>query len=692
MSRPSLAWRGGHLAVLWAFAFLQPLFDLLGDTPEFFVARGNGRGDILVLAFGLALVPPALMLGLEWLADRVRSGAGWWLHLIFVAGLVGAFALQLAKDIADGPAAILLLAASATGVLGAYAYARTTSVPTALRYLSPAPLIFIVILLLGSPVSKLVLPQDEVAASEVDSATDAPVVVIFFDELPASSLMDEPGRIDARRYPAFAELAASSTWFPYATTVADGTTDAVPALLTGELPARDSVPNAVDHPDNLFTLLGGSYRLNVTEDATELCPTRLCGGRDLESFPERIGSLTKDLSIVSGHLVLPDSLRDRLPAVDQSFEDFGGGDGGEGAAGGQEGGVGHGIDTRSTALDPFLEQVDAQPRSLHFLHLLVPHFPWELLPSGQRYPTDLEAFSDGFMDPEGRWYDKRWLVEHGLQRHLLQVGYTDWALGQVIDRLKQAGIWDEALVVVAADHGGAFVPGDYRRQVTDANYAELASVPILVKSPGQSEPEVDERALRTDDVLPTIADELGIELPFEVEGEPASKLGARDEIELSHGGEDPVTVPFARYRRDLGRIVARNRRLFGSEPGWAGLYLAGPEAGLVGRRLADLEVSGTGEGVRLVDASHFDDVDRDAGEIPALVKGTIDSGAELGDPLAIAVNGRVVATGEAYEAFEATRVIAAIPPQSLRPGANEVEVLVVEGSGRQPRLRSLGGT
>ena len=123
--------------------------------------------------------------------------------------------------------------------------------------------------------------------------------------------MDEPGRIDARRYPAFAELASSSTWFPYATTVADGTTDAVPALLTGELPARDSVPNAVDHPDNLFTLLGGSYRLNVTEDATELCPARLCGGRDLESFRERIGSLTKDLSIVSGHLVLPDSLRDR---------------------------------------------------------------------------------------------------------------------------------------------------------------------------------------------------------------------------------------------------------------------------------------------------------------------------------------------------------------------------------------------
>ena len=30
-----------HLAVLWSFAFAQPLLDLLGDNPEFFAARGS---------------------------------------------------------------------------------------------------------------------------------------------------------------------------------------------------------------------------------------------------------------------------------------------------------------------------------------------------------------------------------------------------------------------------------------------------------------------------------------------------------------------------------------------------------------------------------------------------------------------------------------------------------------------------
>ena len=52
-------WLGGaHLAVLWALGFAQPLFEILSASPEFFVARGNTRGDIVALALGLVVVPP----------------------------------------------------------------------------------------------------------------------------------------------------------------------------------------------------------------------------------------------------------------------------------------------------------------------------------------------------------------------------------------------------------------------------------------------------------------------------------------------------------------------------------------------------------------------------------------------------------------------------------------------------------
>ena len=50
----------------------------------------------------------------------------------------------------------------------------------------------------------------------------------------------------------------------------------MPAILTGQLPKQGALPIFADHPQNLFTFLGGSYRLNVVEALTHLCPPKLC--------------------------------------------------------------------------------------------------------------------------------------------------------------------------------------------------------------------------------------------------------------------------------------------------------------------------------------------------------------------------------------------------------------------------------
>ena len=41
-------WDFAHLAVLWAFALAQPLFNLLGKNPEFFAARGAPPFDVIM--------------------------------------------------------------------------------------------------------------------------------------------------------------------------------------------------------------------------------------------------------------------------------------------------------------------------------------------------------------------------------------------------------------------------------------------------------------------------------------------------------------------------------------------------------------------------------------------------------------------------------------------------------------------
>jgi hypothetical protein len=87
--------RGAHLGALWALAVAQPLFDLLGSHPEFFATHGSGGGAIVAFALALIVVPPLVLLGVEWLAGLVSVALGWAFHLAVVTVLVVALALQL---------------------------------------------------------------------------------------------------------------------------------------------------------------------------------------------------------------------------------------------------------------------------------------------------------------------------------------------------------------------------------------------------------------------------------------------------------------------------------------------------------------------------------------------------------------------------------------------------------------------
>ena len=105
----------------------------------------------------------------------------------------------------------------------------------------------------------------------------------MLDELPGDSLLDRSGRIDAGRYPNFAALAADSTWFRNAYSTYDSTTKAVPLILDGMRPVADSEPERRWHPRSIFTSLGArGYRIVAAEEATALCPPRLCRGAHVQ--------------------------------------------------------------------------------------------------------------------------------------------------------------------------------------------------------------------------------------------------------------------------------------------------------------------------------------------------------------------------------------------------------------------------
>ena len=689
----------GHLAVLSAFALAQPLFNLLSENPEFFAARGATAGEIIVLATGMVLIPPAVLMAVELLAglasDRLRQG----LHLAFVGLLAAVVFVQALKKAVDASDAVLIALALALGAAAAVLYARAEPVRSFLSVLIPAPLVFLFLFLFISPVSKLTL-EGEASAKSIAGGSRAPVVVLGLDELPTTSLLGRDGKVDARRFPGFAELAAESTWFRNANSIYDSTSKAWPAIMDGNYPEKDSLPTSSDHPNSLFAILGKSHVMNVSEEATTLCPRDLCKDARLdEPFADRMQSMVDDLSLVYAHVVAPPGVERELTSVSETWGDFGGdtggGDtgGGDTAAGGDRAGDQPNTranlqGNRNKRLDEWIASIRPTRRpSLNFKHVLLPHVPWQYLPSGKQYRR---VASEPIPGISRQSYKDPGQVEQLQLRHMLQTGFADLEVRKLIRRLKQTGLWDKALVVITADHGVSFKVGQFdRRRMNRSNIDEIGPVPLFVKVPGQEKGRIDDSIVETTDILPTIADALDIKLPDETDGRSAfgPEVRARRQVKmLKRDLSGWVKLSGAELEREKREELAKKLRLFGTgAEGPDRVYRIGPNQELIGRPAT---AAGDSDAkAELVPKGEYGNVDLSSPTAPVWVTGRVEGGAGDARDIAIAVNGTVRGVGRTFHLATGGGELfgVMVPESSLKNGRNEVEVFEVSG-GRLLRM------
>ncbi len=671
---------------LWCLAVAQPVFDVVGRSPEFFIAHDARPGDLLTLVVLLCLGGPAVCLLIVRLAE-LAGGARWRGRAVttVVAGLVAAVALAALKPLSGANGGLLVALAVLAGVAAAVGYSRFAAVRTFATFLAPAVLVVPAVFLLNSNTSRLLAPQSAVAALDgVTFETTPPVVVVVFDQLQLAALLDRDGNIDRAAFPNFAELADDATWFRNATAVAALTTYAMPAVLTGMRPSEGRLPVAAAHPANLFTLLGGRYGMHVLEPLTGLCPETLCPPARISPTRVPFGGagffgVIRDLAIVYLTVLLPDDLAGPLPPVDQNWKDF--------AANQGLGSVGDRwlaarLDDRRESVDGFIAGIDAGAEpTLHFMHALLPHEPFLYLPTGQQFTfhRDLVGLRDS------RWSEDRWAAALTSHRYLLQVAYVDTLLGRLLTRLREVGIYDDALIVVTADHGLSLQPGQHARLPSASSFMDVAGVPLLIKRPAQRRGEVVDSNVEVIDVVPTLAAHLGIELPWAADGmdvlDPA-RPPRPTKIVLLDDARRKMEVP---GDQGLALIESAARKFEWYEPGDLleaptpdDRYkdLIGSAAGpLVAGRRADFEV--------VVDVQPaMRDVDPHADFLPAHVTGAV-AGLADGAPaptLAIVLNGTVAAVTRPYsfpvagrhDAWEAI-----IHPGRLVPGFNTLEVLEV---------------
>jgi hypothetical protein len=682
------ATRAAQLLAASGFALAQPLFDLLGKNAEFFAARGSTPGDIVLFALVVTFVPVLGLFTVELVAGAISRAGAAFLHYVFLFGLAALFGVQALKRSGVDGTTVLITGAVLVGAAIALAAWRLPPVSSFLTVLAAAPLVFLALFLFNTPVERLVFPNAEARAAAAYVRHPTPVVFLLFDEFPTISLEDEHGSIDAGRFPNFARLARSSIWFRNMTTVSSTTTVAVPALLTGQQPNRGSLPIYQDHPNNLFTLLGSRYRLNVIETETSLCPKRLCK-RKQPSAAKRLSSLYSDARTVYLHLIAPPALETRLAPIDESWENFGADTGGELEARVKPPKVN--LKTfyigRLQDFNRFLHDLrppGAVP-ALDYLHVLFPHGPWLYLPDGRLRAVTIPRAAGR---TEEVWWNEG-LAEQAWQRHLLQVGFTDKLLGRFLTRLHKTGLWDKALIVVTVDEGESFRGGDSRRDPSTSNFADIAFIPLFVKLPGQDQGRVVERHVTSLDVLPTIASVLGVKVRWKLDGHWALAQGP-----------GPSTVRVSRFSLPYGaaqrlRIRARERklRLFGSGLWGQRLAATGRYWMLVGKTVRSVGVTGSLGGGAVVDAVGsrlLRAFPRNSQLVPSPLAGTI-RGVSPGRTVAFALNGRIAAVSQVYRerGTGAVRFSALAAEWAFEPGRNSVRAFVVTGPVSSPTLRKV---
>lgn len=658
--------RFAALLALTSLGVTWPVLDLLGRNAAFFVARRSPTWEIiglgLLLAIGIPLVA-ALLGSLPGLVGRA-------LGFVLIAVTASSLALLYVRRI---PIEWLPTTAVAAviGLVVAWIFHSFDTPRMLARYLSPAPLVLFLLFLFATPAGAMASSGGAELGSSVQPDRLVPVVMVVFDELPAASLMDGDGNLRTDRYPGFARLAADGVWFRNAVTVEESTEHSVPAILTGVTPDHSLIPFASQYPNNLFTLLQDSHELTVYETITQLCPPAVCEGLGTSQTP-----LLRDVGVVAGHVLLPENLSSDLPQIDAGWGDFGA------------------ATTEFDLISEFRENFEADPRTpirtilddiraptagevpLYYVHALIPHHPWQFLADGRRYPLDEERAPGS--DSPG-WGPDEFLSQQAVQRHLIQVEYADTVLGQILDAANRAGIYDDAIILVVSDHGIAVKPEvEHQRRISENTIGEVAAIPLFVKAPGLSAGVVDDRRVHTTDILPTIADVLGITLPWETDG--VSLLGPDPQrAESTTRGHDG-DITYGGDGAEALDVAGRLDRWFPTGDPWDLVPPGAPD--LVGEPI-DVAALASGDGTVDIELRDiYTGVLQDGDVMPSRVTGLLQGDFDGSEILVVIVNDVVGAVTRTFVEQDRPQFQAMVHPAYFTKQNNSVDIaqLLPDGS------------
>lgn len=501
----------------WAMAILVlsvliPTVEAIAGNEAFFAAHGIGSiiwllATLVACALAWAGMAALARLALrlpERPADLVLTAA------TFAIAWFGAGNALARTAFGSLPAAGWILGA-ALGALVAYAARRWR----AGRVLVACAAVACALPVLTSALQAQSIPKATLEfATAGDGASRPSIAWIISDELQYPLVFDAAGRVRPQ-FPNLAALQEQSTTYTRAFATANYTDFAVPAMMNGVTDVSAVADNKrmraslgfIPGLASEYAIVMESPIYSFSCDDPSCVTADVISERDTASPITRLAGVMADTAAVAGRS-LADPLADLFPSLDGKWRDF--------WAGGDEFGAGAPGNTVGSAIAQWQSVAKSGVPTFTFWHSIRTHAPWAVDRAGKDiYPPRLPVVEGAHMvgtDPTGLM---RSAELASMERRLYANAAVDFdrQLGLFIDALKQAGTYDDTMIVVTADHGAGITFRGDRRMGDSAQqrWAEVAHVPLMIKGPGQVVPEVVTSPRSNGQIARTIVEQAGAE-------------------------------------------------------------------------------------------------------------------------------------------------------------------------------------
>jgi hypothetical protein len=217
---------------------------------------------------------------------------------------------------------------------------------------------------------------------------------------------------------------------------------------------------------------------------------------------------------------------------------------------------------------------------------------------------------------------------------------------------------------------------------------------LFIKAPYQEKGEVSDLNIESIDILPTMADTLGIQLAWRTDGRsavnPSSLVKRRKTVIVESGERLEVDYPLSGVYESIRRKIA----WFGHEPD--DLFRIGPHRELLGQDVKSFRTARSLVECDLNGRTYFENVDLNSEFILTNVCGRLSRRQQqLPSPLylAVAVNGKIRGLTQSYLDHDGEeRFSSVLSDADFRPGYNRVGIYLIKKIGDGFELSETAGT